>query len=326
MQRRAFLAALGGGLVTGPFGAGAQPAQKVWRVGLISIGTDPGQPERWQPFVVAMRDLGFVEGRNLEIKRVFAGGRSEELPRLVDELVRSGVDVIVVSGPRETAAARKATSVTPIVMMVVADPVGEGFVATLARPGGTITGLTNLVPGLLQKYVQLLHEATPSVSRFAVVTNPPNPVASDRRELESASKTLGIALSFVPVNGPRDFDEGLARARRDGVGAILATADPVTMLHRNSLIEATLKHRLPGIYWDRLFVEAGGLMSYSVSFPDLLRRAAVYVDKIIKGARPGDLPVEQPTKFELVVNQRTAQTLGLTLPPSLLARADQLIS
>jgi putative tryptophan/tyrosine transport system substrate-binding protein len=326
MDRRAFLATLSGGLVAVPGAAGAQPAEKRARVGLLSMGTDPARPGRWQPFVEAMGGLGFVEGRNLEIKRAFAGGRAGELPRLVEELLRTGVDVLVVSGPRETAAARRATSSVPIVMMVVADPVGEGFVASLARPGGTVTGLTNTVPGLLQKYVELLHEAVPAASRFAVVANPPNPLPGDRRQLEAASKSLGITLSMIPVSGPEDFDGGLARARRDRVGAILATTDPVTLLHRKRLIAAASKHQLPGIFWDRLFVEDGGLMSYSVSFPDLLRQAAVYASKILKGARPADLPVEQPTRLELVVNQRAAQALGLTLPPSLLARADQVIS
>ena len=326
MDRRAFLTALGGGLVTAPIAAAAQPAEKVARVGLVSLGTDRSRPGGWQPFAEAMRASGFVEGRNLAIKYAFAGGRADELPRLVDELLRSGVDVLVVSGIRETAAARRATSTVPIVMMLVADPVGEGFVASLARPGGTITGLTNVVPGLLQKYVELLHEAVPTSSRFAVVASPPNPVPGDRRQLEAASKSLGITLSVIPVSGPEDFDDGLARAKRERVGAILATADPVTLLHRKRLIAVALKHRLPGIYWDRLFVEDGGFMSYGVGFPDLLRHAAVYVNKILKGARPADLPVEQPTKFELVINQRAAQALGLTIPPSLLARADHVIS
>lgn len=326
MDRRAFLTALGGGLVAVPLGARAQTPEPVARVGLISIGTDPARPTGWRPFVEAMRALGFVEGRNLELKHAFANGRFEELPRLVERLARSGVDVLVVTGPRETATARRAMPTVPTVMTVVADPVGQGFAASLARPGGSITGLTNVVPSVLQKYVELLHEATPTASRFAVIANPPNPVPGDRRALEAASQTLGITLSIIPVNGPEDFDSGLARAKRDGVGAILATADPVTILHRRRLTDAALKHQLPGIYWDRLFVEDGGLMSYSASFSELQRRAAVYVDKILKGARPADLPIEQPTVFELVINLRTARALGLTIPSSLLARADHVIS
>jgi ABC-type uncharacterized transport system substrate-binding protein len=312
-------------ILAAPLAAEAQPAQKVWRIGLVSIGSDPAQPARWQPFVEAMRELGYVESRNLAVKVAFVKGRADELPRLVGELLRSGVDVMVTTGTRETIAARRATSTVPIVMLLVPDPVGQGFVASLARPGGNVTGLTNLVPGLVQKYVEFLHEAVPSASRFVVVANPPNPVPENRRELEAASKTVGVMLSIIPVNGPDDFDGALARAKQDGVGAILATADPVTFLYRKRLVEAALKHQLPGIYWTREFVEDGGLMSYSTNFAELLRRAAVYVDKILKGAKPADLPVEQPMKFELVINLKTAQALGLTMPPSLLLQADEVI-
>ncbi len=312
-------------LLAPPVAAEAQTREKVWRIGLVSVGSDPAQPARWQPFVEAMRELGYVEGRNLAVQSTFAKGRSEDLPRLVGELLRSGVDVMVTTGTRETIAAQRATSTIPIVMLLVADPVGQGFVATLARPGGNVTGLTNLVPGLVQKYVEFLHEAIPSASRFAVVANPPNPVPENRRELEAASKSVGVTLSIIPVNGPDDFDGALAQAKRDKVGAILATPDPVTLLHRKRLVEVALKHQLPGIYWTREFVEDGGLMSYSANFPELLRRAAVYVDNILKGAKPAELPVEQPTKFELVINMKTAKALGLTLPPSLLIRADHII-
>jgi putative tryptophan/tyrosine transport system substrate-binding protein len=324
MNRRAFLYG-SVAMVAAPLAAEAQSAEKMWRIGLVSVGSDPAQPVRWQPFVEAIRALGYVEGRNLMVKSAFAKGRSEELPHLVGELLRSGVDVMVTTGTRETIAARRATSTVPILMLLVADPVGQGFVATLARPGGNVTGLTNLVPGLVQKYVEFLHEAVPSASRFAVVANPPNPVPENRRELEEASKSVGVMLSIIPVNGPDDFDGALARAKRDRIGAILATADPVTFLHRKRLVEAALKHHLPGIYWTREFVEDGGLMSYSANFAELLRRAAVYVDTIFKGAKPADLPVEQPTKFELVINLKTAKALGLTIPPSLLARADEVI-
>ena len=207
-------------LLAAPFVAEAQPAEKTWRIGLVSVGSASTRPGRWQPFVEAIRGLGYVEGRNLAVKNAFAKGRSEELPRLVDELLRSGVDVMVTTGTRETMAARRATSTVPIVMLLVADPVGQGFVATLARPGGNVTGLTNLIPGLVQKYVELLHEAVPSASRFAVVANPPNPVSENRRELEAASKSVGVMLSIIPVEPePEDFDSALARAKRDRVGA-----------------------------------------------------------------------------------------------------------
>jgi ABC-type uncharacterized transport system substrate-binding protein len=308
-----------------PLVAGAQPAEKVYRVGIVSIGSDPKQPLPWRPFLDAMRERGYVEGRNLTVKRAFANGRAEDLPGLLEELVRSRVEVVVTTGTRETLAAKQATSTTPIVMLVVPDPVGQGFVKTLARPGGTVTGLTNLVPGLVQKYVELLREAVPASSRFAVIANPPNPVPENRRELEAAAKALGIVLSIIPVNGPNDFDEVLARATRDGVGAILATPDAVTFLHRRRFVQAALRYRLPGIYWTREYVEEGGLMTYSADLVELRRRAATFVDKILKGAKPGELPVEQPTKFELVINLKTAKALGLTIPQTLLLRADQVI-
>jgi ABC-type uncharacterized transport system substrate-binding protein len=305
--------------------ASAQPAGKVFRVGIVSIASDPKQPSTWQPFLDTLRDLGYVEGHNLAVKRAFASGRPEDLPGLVTELVRSGVEVVVTTGTRETVAAKQATSTTPIVMLVVPDPVGQGFVKTLSRPGGTVTGLTNLVPGLIQKYVELLREVVPSASRLAVIANPPNPVPENRRELEAASKAFRIGLSIIPVNGPDDFDQAMARAKNEGVGAILGTADAVTFLHRRRFVQAALTHRLPGIYWAREYVEEGGLMTYSADLAELRRRAATYVDKILKGAKPADLPVEQPTKFELVINLKTAKALGLTIPQSILVRADQVI-
>ena len=308
-----------------PLAAEAQPAEKMWRIGLVSIGTDPARPERWRTIVEAMRELGYVEGRNLAIKSAFGNGRFEELPRLVDELLRSGVDVLVVTGTREIIAARRATAAVPIVMLLANDPVGEGFVASLARPGGNVTGLTTLVPGLLQKYVEFLREVVPSASRFAVVANPPNPTSVIRNELEAASKLLGVTLSMIPVNGPDDFDGGLARAKREGVGAILAPLDGFLILHRKRLVAAALKHRLPGIYWDGAFVEDGGLMSYSANLAELQRRGAAYVDKILKGTKPSDLPVERPTKFDLVINLKTAKALGITVPQTLLLRADRVI-
>ncbi len=325
MDRRAFLAGLSGAALGAPAFAKTEQVGKIHRVGLVSTGTDPARPVRWQPFRDAMRELGYVEGRNLRIEHAFAGGRTERLPRLLSELIQARVDVIVTTGTRETAAVKQATSSIPIVMTVVADPVAQGFVVSLARPGGNITGLTNLVPGLSKKYVELLREAVPSASHFAVVANPPNPVPANRRELDDAVKAFGITLSIAHVDGPEDFETVLARGKKEGVGAIIAMNDPVTFMHRKRLVQLALKYRLPGIYWVRDYVDDGGLMTYSASFTELLRRAAVFVDKILRGAKPGDLPVEQPTKFELVINLKTAKALGLTIPPSLLLRADQII-
>jgi putative ABC transport system substrate-binding protein len=325
MKRRTFLALVPASLLAAPLGAETQQAGRVYQVGLVSIGTDPARTMVWEPFLDAMRTLNYVEGQNLVVRRAFASGRSERLPGFVSDLVRAKVDVIVTTGTRETLAARQATSSIPIVMTLVPDPVAQGFIASLSRPGGNVTGLTNLVPGLSQKYVQLLRDVLPSAARFAVVANPPNPLPEHRRELDAAARTLGISLSVIPVQGLGDFETALTEAKKNGATGIIATADPVTFLHRRALVQLALKHRLPGMYWAKEYVEEGGLMTYSSSASDLRRRAATYVDKILKGAKPADLPVEQPSKFELVINLKTAKALGLTIPPSLLARADQVI-
>ena len=322
MGRRTFLALIPGSLAA-PLAAEAEQASPMYRVGLVSLG---GDPVWWQPVLDAMRELGYVEGRNLSVRRAFAKGHPENLPRLVTELVRSGVDVVVTTAVRETKAVQQAAPSTPIVMLLVPDPVAEGFVTTLARPGGNVTGLTNLAPGLTQKYVELLREAVPSASRFVVVaSNPAGPPPQVRGELERAAKTFGIVLSISPVSGPQDFDAVLARAKREGAAGIIVVGDYLTFQHRKRFVEAVLKYRLPGIYWTREYVDEGGLLAYSADMTDLRRRAATFVDKILKGAKPADLPVEQPTKFELVINLKTAKALGLTIPPSLLARADQVI-
>jgi len=322
LNRRTFLGTLAGGLLAAPLTAEGQQAGQVYRVGLVSLG---GDPLWWQPVLDAMRELGYVEGRNLAVRRAFAKGHPEDLPRLVTELLRSGVDVVVTTATRETNAVKQAAPTTPIVMLLVPDPVAEGFVTTLARPGWNVTGLTNLVPGLTQKYVELLREAIPSASHFAVVAAPGGPLPEIRSELESAAKTFGIVLSITPVSGPDDFDAALARAKRAVAAGIIAGGDHVTFQHRKRFVAAALKYRLPGIYWTREYVEEGGLLAYTADMTDLRRRAATFVDKILKGAKPVDLPVEQPTEFELVINLKTAKALGLTIPPSLLARADEVI-
>jgi len=325
VDRRRFLLTLVGGAVAGPLAAEAQQAAKVYHVGLLSVG---GSPTTWRvgyrPFIEAMRDLNYVEGRNLIIRPAFADGKAERLPALAADLVRAQVDVIVTTGTRDTVTAKRATASIPIVMMLVPDPVAQGLVASLARPGGNITGLTSHVPGLSQKYVELLREVLPSASRFVVVVSSPNTLP-DQQELEEAGRILGVTVSVARVSGPDDFADVLARAKQDGAAGIIATGDPVTFLHRSALVHLALQHRLPGIYWTREYVEEGGLMTYSTSLADLRRRVATYVDKILKGAKPADLPIEQPMKLELIINLKTAQALGLTIPPALLQRADQVI-
>jgi putative ABC transport system substrate-binding protein len=309
-----------------PLATRAQQAGKVYTIGTLSIGfRDSTQPDWWKPFIDAMRELNYVEGRNLVMKRAAAGGRPERLAGLADDLVRTPVDVIVTTSWRETQAAMHATSTIPIVMTFAPDPVGQGLVMSLARPGGNVTGLTNLVPGLRQKYVELLRELLPSASRFGVIGSPLSLVPDNLRELEGAAKVLGVSLSLLPVHGPDEFETALTRARKDGVTGIIAIADVVTLQHRRELVRTMLKHRLPAIYWTREYVETGGLMAYSANLVNLRRRAAIYVDKILKGAKPADLPVEQPTEFELVINLKTAKALRLTIPQSLLVRADAII-
>ena len=324
---RRVLIVTGASVLVRPFTASAQPAARVYTVGVLSIGEPPASPERdfWMQFATAMRTLGYVPGRNLLIKRASAAGSEERLSELARHLVRANVDVIVTTAARETRAARDATSTIPIVMTFVPDPVGLGLVSSLARPGGNVTGLTSLVPGMRQKWVELLREAVPSASRFAVISTPAGLAPESMQDMNAAAKRLGVQLSPLPVHGPDEFDGALARARREGAAGVIASPTPVTLQHRREFVGLLLKHRFPAIFWAREYVDDGGLMTYSANLADLRRRAATYVDKILRGARPADLPVEQPTTFELVINLKTARALGLALPPALLLRADATI-
>jgi len=305
----------------------AQPAEKVHRVGVLSIGTglERSQFGRWQVLVDAMRDLKYVEGRNLAFLWGFGGGDFSRVPAQLGNFLKAGVDVIVATGTREIRAAMKATSNIPIVMTLAANPVKEGFIASFARPGGNVTGLTSLIPGLAQKYVELLREAVPAAKRIGVIGIPPNPIAEIRRELEEAAQKLGLSMMLLQPRGPADFDRVMAQARKDGVAGVIHPLDGATSPHRPELVQAALKHGLPGIYWDAAYVDAGGLMTYSINWEAQMRRAAVFVDKLLRGAKPADLPVELPARVELVINMKTAKTLGLDLPRSLLLRADRVI-
>ena len=311
-------------LTMAPCVAEAQQAGKVYQVGLLTLGSDPTRSGFWQRFLEAMRELDYVEGRNLIVRRAFADGKGDRLPGLVADLVQSKVDLIVTTSTQETKAAKRATSTIPIVMTVAPDPVEQELVASLAHPGGNVTGLTSMAPGTSQKLVELLREAVPVASRFAVVGTPGS-TPEIRRELQTAAQQGRITLAFIEIKSPDDFDSALARAKKDGASGIIAPLGALTYAHRAKLVQLALKHRLPGIYWVRDYVEAGGLMSYGANFADVGRRAAYFVDRILKGAKPGDLPVEQPTKFELVINLKTAKALGLELPPTVLATADEVI-
>jgi len=324
--RSALGVALGLLLVSGAAQVGAQPSVKMARIGIISAGADPSRPEpQWSAFVEVLRGLGYAEGRNIVIERRFAAGKSERLRGFAAELVRLNVDVIVATGPPEVEAARGATTTIPIVTIEAPDLVARGLVASLARPGGNITGLTLGAPGAGEKYVELLREAVPSVTRMAVlITRQPAPGVLE--EMRDKAKALNVALPAPTfLHGPDEFDAAVARAKRDGASGLIFPSAGVTDLHRRRLVGLAAKYRVPAIYTQRESVEAGGLMAYGPSLVDLHRRAAAFVDKILKGAKPADLPMEQPTKFDLLLNLRTAKALGVAFPATLVARADEVV-
>ena len=325
MDRRSFIGALAGGFVAAPFAVEGQQPGKTYTVGILSVGTFEAGTGISAGLIEALRELNYVEGRNLVFKRANAEFKSDRLPGLAADLVQARVDVIVTTSTLETRAAKSATSTIPIVMTLAPDPVEQGLVVSLARPGGNVTGLTSVVPGISQKYIELLREAAPTASRLAVVGAPNSPFPAIRSELQAGAQQAGITLSFIEIHDPDDFDAALARAKKDGAGGIIVALGAFTFTHRATLVKLALKHRLPGIYWDRGYVEAGGLMSYGASLRDVGRRAAYFVDRILKGAKPADLPVEQPTKFEFVINMKTAKALGLTIPQTLLLRAGEVI-
>ncbi len=324
MRRIGLAVILSLSLTLAPLAGEAQQAGRLYQVGWVTLGSQPTQSGLWRSFLDAMRELNYVEGRNLVVRLAFAEGRPERLPSLIADLMEAKVDVIITTATTETKAAKRATATIPIVMTVAPDPVEQGLVASLAHLGGNVTGLTSMAPGTSQKLVELLREAVPSASRFAVVGTPGSS-PEIRRELQTAAQQGRVTLSFIDIKSPDDFDAALSRAKKDGTGGIIAPLGALTYAYRAKLVQLALKHRLAGIYWVRDYVEAGGLMSYGANFADVGRRAAYFVDRILKGAKPADLPVEQPTTFELVINLKTAKALGLTIPQTLLQRADQVI-
>jgi putative tryptophan/tyrosine transport system substrate-binding protein len=312
-------------LLAAPLAATAQRAGKVYRVGWLSFGSPAAFSTRLNAFRQGLRDLGYT-GQSIVIEQRWAEGREALLPDLAAELVGLKVDVLVSVGTPATRAARRATDTIPIVMVAVGDPVGTGLVASLARPGRNITGISNLAADLSGKILDLLREAVPKVSRVAVLLNPANPVHTVyRREMRVAAEALGLKLQAVEVRVVEDFEGAFATMARGRADALIVPPDPLNLIHRGTIVNLAAKNRLPAIYEMRDYPDAGGLMSYGPNPLDLHRHAATYVHKILKGAKPADLPVQQPTRFELVVNMRTAKALGLTIPPSVLVRADQMI-
>jgi putative tryptophan/tyrosine transport system substrate-binding protein len=314
-------------LLAAAFMADAQPQGKVHRIGYIQTATPQEQEPLTKAFDEALRDLGYIEGRNIAIERRFAWGQQALLPDLAAELVRLNVDVIVTGGNPVIAAVKQATGTIPIVMAAGRDPVGSGFVASLHRPGGNITGVTSdPTPEVQGKRLELLKEAVPRATRAAVLWNPlPPGAAIYRKAVENVAGKLGISLQVVGVRGRNEFEGAFSAMARERADGVVVLPDPIFFTARKQVVELTTKHRLPAIFHAIEFVELGGLMSYGSSLDYQFRRAAVYVDKILKGAKPGELAVEQVAKIEVVINLKTAQALGLAIPQSLRLRADHTI-
>jgi ABC-type uncharacterized transport system substrate-binding protein len=273
-----------------------------------------------------LRELGYLEGKNIVIEQRYAAGQSDKLPELVAEFVRVKADVIVVTGDPAAHAAKKATTAIPIVIVTSPDPVGTGLIASLAHPGGNVTGLSDFHGGVVTKRLELLKDVAPLASRIAVLLNPANPSNPIQlKDIQAAAPAFRVTLISLEVKGPDDIAPAFTTIVKERPGALLVLGDRLFATNQTQIIELAVKNRLPTIYSQRLYVEAGGLMSYGANFTDQYRRAAIYVDKILKGAKPADLPVEQPTKFELVINLKTAKQIGLTIPQSVLYRADKVI-
>jgi putative tryptophan/tyrosine transport system substrate-binding protein len=306
--------------------AEAQQSAKISRIGYLTVASLSSNVARVEAFRQGLRELGYVEGKNIVIEWRSAEGKLERQGELTSELVRLNVDVIVTSGPSMTRAAKEATATIPIVMAQDTDPVGNGFVASLARPGGNITGLSVISPELSGKQLELLQEIVPKLFRVAVLANSNEPANQKTlKEIESAAETFGVQLQPLDVLSPKDIESAFRAATKAHADALLVLASALLADHRTQIANLALKSRMPVMYFSGISVEAGGLMSYGPSLTDLSRRAATYVDKILKGAKPADLPVEQPTKFELVINLKAAKQIGLTIPPNVLARADRVI-
>jgi putative ABC transport system substrate-binding protein len=326
MGIRAMVALLVGLILASvPFAEGQQ-TRNVPRIAYLSFNSASSQAARLEVFRQGLRQLGYVEGKNILIEYRYAEGKLDRIPVLAAELVGLKVEVIVTGGPASTRPAKEATSKIPIVMVFDTDPVGNGFVASLARPGGNITGSSTLAPELSGKQLEFLKEIVPKVFRVAVLGNSTNAGnAQMLREVELAAGAFGVKLQYLDVLNPKDIETAFREVSKARAEAVLVLTSPVVTSHPKQFIELAAKSRLPAIYWSPEFVEAGGLMAYSVSITDLFRRAATYVDKILKGVNPADLPVEQPIKFELIINLKAAKQIGLTIPPNVLARADKVI-
>jgi putative ABC transport system substrate-binding protein len=331
INRRTFLAGAGAVLLAAPLPAEAQQTEKVWRIGWLGVSplTNPGTVTNFEAFRRGLQEHGYVEGRNLVIERRFSEGLDARLPALAADLVRLKVDVLVAVGGPAAAAAKKTTATIPIVMVFGGDPVGRGLVASLARPGGNLTGLDDYLTQLNGKRLELLKMAVPKMARVGILTNvsnwEPEKLAARRKDEDAEAQTIGVTVFRVELNAPSEFDSATAAIIRGRPDALSLASSPINSRLGKEIAEFAIKHRLPSAGATRGLALAGILLSYGPDLTVMCRRAADYVDKILKGAKPGDLPIEQPTKFELVINLKTAKALGLTIPPSLLGRADEVI-
>jgi ABC-type uncharacterized transport system substrate-binding protein len=326
MKRRDFVTLLGGSAAAWPLMAHAQQAAKVWRVGMLETVSATLNAANFNAFTRAMRDLGYVERENLAIEYRSADGSAERFPDLANELVRLSVDLIVTRGTPAALAAKKVTTTIPIVMAASGEPLGSGLIASLARPGGNLTGLSALTSNTYSKRVELLKEIVPGAVHIVALLNMSNPVhVSEWSEIEKAAPGLGLVSQLSDIRKRQQIEPAFDTASRQRADALLVANDTLTQSNRRLIVELAAKHRLPVMYAAREFIDAGGLIAYAVSYPDLYRRAATYVDKILKGANPANLPVEQPTKFHLIINLKTAKALGLTVPLIMQMTADEVI-
>jgi putative ABC transport system substrate-binding protein len=324
--RRQLLVVLGMNAVVAPLSSYAQPQGKVWRIGMLETVSRDLNAANLDAFQLGLRELGYVEGRNLIIEYRSADGRAERFPDLATELVSLKVDLIVTRGTPAAVAAKKATRTIPVVMANAGDPVGSGLVNSLAHPGRNVTGLSSVPAELDPKRLELIRELVPGAARIAILQNmgsPNNP--PQWKEIETAARSLGVQPQLLDVRKPEDLAAAFDAASRQRADALVVGGEGLFQANRKMIAELAAKYRLPAIYRSMDYIEAGGLMAYGPSYPDLYRRAATYVDKIFKGAKPGELPVEQPIKFELIINLKTAKALGLAIPPPLLLRADEVI-
>jgi putative ABC transport system substrate-binding protein len=325
IDRRTFVSTAAGALLVKAFPANAQPA-KVPRIGVLHPGTSATSSQLAAAFTQGLRELRYVEGQNIVVERRFGNARTERISEFAAELVRLKVDVIVTSTDVAIAAVKQQTRTIPIVMANSTDPVGTGFVARLERPGGNITGLTGISPELNAKRLELLKEAVPGLSRVAIMWNPDvRGAVLDYKETENAARSLRLQLQSVEVSHADDFDPAFSALTSGRAEVLIVVGSAFTFANRSHIASLAVKHRLPSMFGTREFADGGGLMAYGPSLADAWRRAATYVDKILKGSKPGELPIEQPTRFELIINLKTAKAIGLTIPQSLLQRADEVI-